>query len=118
MAEPINDYILKHVFDAGGHTGKTYYYRITNRYQTLVVHKTTKSLIPPGDIPWADGCIPMVEEVDSLAVGMGVFRILFFASMPGGVYNVTVYEQAGGIPVAEDNLAEQNQQKHGSIFGF
>ena len=118
MAEPIKDYILKHVFDAGGSTGKVYYYRITNRDRTQIVHNTTKELKAPGDILWADGCFPLAEEEDAGAVGMGVYRIIFFKELPGGVYNVTVHEQAGAGPVPTDNVVEHKQQKHGSIFGF
>jgi len=118
MADPIQDYILKHVFDAGGSTGKTYYYRITDRYQTRIVRDADKVLVPTGDLTWAEGSIPMEEEKDSASAGMGVYRILFYATMKGGVYNVTVYEQLGGSPDPTDDVVEQKQHKHGGIFGF
>lgn len=118
MAEPIKDYILNHVFDIGGSTDKVYYYRITSRYQTTVLHKSTKVLMAPGDISWADGCFALSEEEDSEAEGMGVFRVIFFKEMPGGVYNVTVHEQAGDDPLPADDIVGHTQQKHGSIFGF
>ena len=106
MAEPINDYILKHVFDAGGSTGKVYYYRITDRDQTKVLHKTTKVLMAPNALLWVDGCIPLEEETDLAGDPIGVFRIMFFKEMPGGVYNVTVHEQATAAPLPTDNVVE------------
>ena len=118
MAEPIQDYIAKHMFDAGGLTGTTYYYRITARDQTRSFHYATKTMVEYDSLAWVDGCITLTEEEVALAAKTGVFRVIMFKEIPGGVYNITVHKQAGAGPVPADDLVEHWQQKHGSIFGF
>ncbi len=118
MAEPIKDYISKHVFDAKGFTGDTYYYRITSRDKTLIWDNAAKVLKAPGDLTYLEGVIPLVETEDSTGAKLGVFRIILFKELPGGTYNITIHKQEDAVAVPSDDIVEHSQQKHGSIFGF
>ncbi len=118
MAEPIQDYVLKHVFDVQGYTGGNYYYRIMNRTTSQIWNNTTKTLVAQSSLPYEDGCIALASLEDGDSDPLGIFQVMFFKEMPGGVYSVTIHRQDGGDPKREDDLMEQWQQKHGSIFGF
>lgn len=118
MVYPIRDYTLQHVFDAGGHTGNTYYYRIIDRATGNVVHATTHVPTAAEDLTWAESVIFMTEEEDSSGAGTGVFPITFFKEMPGGTYEYAVYEMAGATPANTDDVSETGTEKHGSVFGF
>lgn len=115
---PIRDYTLQHVFDAGGHTGKTYYYRIMDRATSKVVHATTHVLTAADELTWAESAIFLTEIEDNLGAGTGSFPIIFFKEMPGGTYEYCVYEMLGGSPANTDDVAEVGTEKHGGIFGF
>lgn len=107
------DYIERNLFDAGGHTGKTYYIKIVRKVDSKVWDPSNKQMVDMVDITWEDSTTLLVEE--GLA---GVFPIVISKDLPAGIYDIVVYEQVGSIPQNIDNIEKQWECKKGSIFGF
>lgn len=70
-----NNYVERLIYDAGGHTGSTYYFRITRRLDNKVWNPTSEELVAPADIAWADA-VNELEEQGPPAELTGVFPIV------------------------------------------
>lgn len=66
-----NDYIERHLYDAEGHTGNTYYIRIVNRGTSNIWNPITEVMEEEADITWEESAEVLVEEGET-----GVFPIV------------------------------------------
>ena len=66
-----NDYVERHLYDAEGHTGNTYYIRIVNRGTSNIWNPTTEVMEDEADITWEESAEVLVEEGET-----GVFPIV------------------------------------------
>jgi len=107
------DYIERNLFDAGGHTGSTYYLRIVRRVDSYVWDPTNKIVVPAGSIPWA-GSTTVLQEED----GTGVFPVIMPKEVPAGTYDFVVYKMLGSMPQDTDDVERQWETKKGGIYGF
>ena len=55
-------YIERHLYDAGGHTGNTYYIRIIRRADSKIWNPNTNILEAVGEITWAESYTILEEE--------------------------------------------------------
>jgi len=109
-----SDFIDRNLFDAGGHTGKTYYVRYVRRHDGYVWDTATQTLVDPTTITWAASVTLLVEDGTT-----GVFPVVADKNMPAGVYDVVVFEQFGSTPANTDDVTKEWQTKlGGGIFGF
>lgn len=65
------EWIERHLYDAGGHTGNTYYIRIINRGSSEIWDPEDAILKAVGDITWEESADVLTEEGDT-----GVFPIV------------------------------------------
>ena len=101
------------LYDAGGHTGNSYYIRIIGR-EGYVWNPVTETMVFHSAITWAVSAIALVE--DGLT---GVFPIIISPDIPASTYDIIVYRRAGANPVNTDDVESQWQAKlGGDIFGF
>jgi len=107
------NYIERNLFDAGGHTGNIYYFRIVRRINGYVWNPTTELLVDDTSVSWTS-TITILEEVGQT----GKFPIRIQKELPPGTYDVVVYKQLGSEPANTDDIEKQFEFKHGSIFGF
>lgn len=67
----MSNYVERHLYDAGGHTGSTYYIRIIDREDSKVWDKDNEVLKDVSLVSWVESAIMLIEE------GLtGVFPIL------------------------------------------
>jgi len=93
-------------------TGTTYYARFVARISGNTWNDTTK-VVEAGP-SWANSVVTMTEVPDT-----GQFPIQIPALLPKGYnYDVTLYLQAGAVPVNTDAIDSTDILKLGSIFGF
>ena len=57
-----NNYVERHLYDAGGHTDETYYIRIVRCADSKIWNPNTEVLEAVGDITWAKSVTLLVEE--------------------------------------------------------
>lgn len=107
------DYIDRNLFDAGGHTGNTYYNRIVRRVDSYIWNPTSKKMLPVDLITWVDSVTVLQEEGTT-----GVYPIMISKDLPAGTHDVIVYKQLGSVPQNTDDIERQFELKHGGIFGF
>lgn len=55
-------YVERHLFDAGGHTGNTYYIRIIHRGTSCIWNPITEIMEEEADITWDESADELVEE--------------------------------------------------------
>lgn len=58
----MSNYIDRHLFDAGGHTGNTYYIRIIHRGTSCIWNPITEIMEEEADITWDESAEILVEE--------------------------------------------------------
>lgn len=107
------NYIERNLYDAGGHTGNTYYTRIVRKVDSKVWDPSNKEMMDESEITWENSTTLLVEEGST-----GVFPIIISKDLPAGTYDIVVYKQLGSLPQSTDNIEKQWEIKHGSIFGF
>jgi len=107
------DWIERHLYDAGGYTGNTYYIRIICRQDSKVWDPVNKVMKDEIDITWADSADLLVEEGQT-----GVYPVVISKDLPAGTYDVVVYKQLGSFPANGDDVEKQWEFKNGDIFGF
>lgn len=66
-----NDYVERHLYDAGGHTDNIYYIRIVNRGTSNIWNPITEIMEEEVDITWEESAEVLVEEGET-----GVFPIV------------------------------------------
>lgn len=106
-----SDYTSKNIFDAQGHTGNTYYYRIVGARDSKIWNDVTK--VMETGVSWADSAMTMTEVGNT-----GQFPVTIPGELPAGRYDVVVYHQAGSDPADTDDVEQQWQESKGDIFGF
>ena len=106
-----NDYVSQNVFDAQGHTGNTYYYRIVGNRNSQIWNAVL-SLMELG-VSWLQSAISLAE-----LAGTGEFPVTVPGELPAGVYDFIVYHQAGSEPAETDDVEKQWTEVKGDIFGF
>jgi len=104
-------YIDTIIFDSGGHTGKTYYFRIVEEDTGKAWDTSQKALSLTAS--WENTAIAMTEQGTT-----GQFPVVIPDELPAGKYNIVVYEQAGSAPSNTDDIVEKYLRQKGSIFGF
>ncbi len=112
MALP-NDWIERHLHDACGHTGNTYYMRLISRTDSKIWNPNSKEMKAVGSITWANSVTLLVEEGTT-----GVFPVVMSKDVPADTYDIIVYKQLGGAPANTDDIEKQWEVKVGDIFGF
>lgn len=105
------DYIDRIVYDSGGHTGNTYYYRIVRRSDGYTWDDVAKAYAATPD--WENSAIALVESDQE-----GQFPVIIPSELPAGLIDVIVYLQAGSSPANSDNVEKQWTTTKGSVFGF
>lgn len=107
------DWIERNLYDAGGHTGNTYYMRIVRRRDSYVWDPTNKVMVSVSGITWANSVTLLVEE------GLtGTFPIVMPKELPADTYDIITYRQFGSEPINTDDIEKQWETKVGDIFGF
>lgn len=106
-----NQFIDRIVYDAGGHTGKTYYARFVRRSDGYVWDNVAGAMA--ANPTWSDSAIELVETGET-----GAFPVVVPAGLPSAYYDVIVYVQTGSDPVNTDAVDAQWSRSRGSIFGF
>jgi len=102
------------IFDAGGHTGNTYYYRIVISNSGYVWDAVAEEMVAPDVGIWEDTAIELVEQGTT-----GQFPIAIPADIPAGdKYDIIIYKKDGSIPQNTDDVERQMQITKGGIFGF
>lgn len=66
-----NDYVERHLYDAGGHTDNIYYVRIVNCRTSNIWNPITEVMEEEPDITWEESAEELVEEGET-----GVFPIV------------------------------------------
>lgn len=105
------DYTSQNVFDAGGHTGNTYYYRIVGARDSKIWNDVLKVMAL--GVSWNDSVMTLAEVGET-----GEFPVIIPGELPAGLYDVVVYLQAGSEPASTDNVEKQWTETKGDIFGF
>jgi hypothetical protein len=106
------DWIDRIFYDANGYTGKVFYFRLVRRGDGYIWNDSSKKL---ENYPaWADSAILLFPKGTT---GGYEVRIPWEVTS-GHVYDVVIYEQAGGSPVVTDIVAQQYDLKIGDIFGI
>jgi len=105
------DYVERIVYDAGGHTGSTYYIRIVRRSDGYIWDAS--ALAYAATPVWEDSAIAIAETDEA-----GQFPVIIPSDLPAGVVDVIVYKQSGSSPANTDDVQEQWTVTKGSIFGF
>lgn len=106
-----NQFIDRIVYDAGGHTGKTYYVRFVRRSDGYIWDNVAGAMV--ASPTWGDSAIELVETGET-----GAFPVVVPADLPPAYYDVIVYEQLGSTPDNTDDVEAQWSRARGSIFGF
>ncbi len=109
----MESFIDRHLHDAGGYTGNTYYVRIIRTYDSKVWDNDSETLKDVGDVTWANSAQALVEEGTT-----GTYPVLIPEDFPAGTYEIIAYLRAGANPVREDNIEKEWQTTVGDIFGF
>ena len=109
----MNAYVIDRIYDAQGHTGNTYYFRIIEVETGLVYNAVTERLeVNPDRI---DSSIAMPEDENSF----GSFPVTIPAKLiTGKRYDYVIYKQSGSTPANTDDVQKQKTFIHGSNFGF
>jgi hypothetical protein len=106
-----NQFIDRIVYDAGGHTGKTYYVRFVRRSDGYIWDNVAAAMA--SNPTWENSVILLVETGET-----GAFPVVIPATLPPAYYDVIVYEQSGFSPGNTDDVEAQWSRSRGSIFGF
>jgi len=106
-----SDYVDQNLFDASGHTGATYYYRIVGNRSSLIWHPVAE--VMAASVPWATSVIALPEMDDD-----GEFPVTIPGALPAGCYDIIVYHQTGSEPANTDDVEKQWTTTKGDIFGF
>jgi len=109
----MDSYIDRHLHDAGGYTGNTYYVRIIRTADSKVWDNNSESLKDVGDVTWDNSAKELVEEGTT-----GTYPVLIPEDFPAGTYEIIAYLQLGSSPDNTDDVEKQWQTKVGDIFGF
>jgi len=105
-------YVDRNFYDAQGHTGNTYYFRVVRRGDGKIWDATNVEF--SDTTTWANSVITMTEKGTT-----GQFPVIIPADLPeGDTYDVIIYQRAGSIPTNTDDVETSYELKHGSIFGF
>jgi hypothetical protein len=100
------------LYDAGGHTGKSYYVRHVESDTDQIFNTITGALSLT--TTWSDSVTELTENDAT-----GQFPIPLPNLLPAGhAYNVVIYEMLGSVPVNTDNVLQTYNVQRGSIFGF
>jgi len=105
------DYYSQNLFDAQGHTGNTYYYRIVANRGTKIWNDVIK-LMEDG-VSLAQSAMTLTENGET-----GQFPVTIPGELPAGTYDIIVYHQAGSEPLDTDDVEKQWTESKGDIFGF
>jgi len=107
----LGSYIDQIVYDALGHIGNVYYFRIVRKRDGYIYDAVTKTVV---SLPtWEDSAIILVEIGTT-----GAFPIVIPAELTGDLYDIIVYKQLGSNPAETDDVEEQHVMQRGDIFGF
>lgn len=100
------------LFDSNGHTGNVYYLTIVRQSDGWAWDNVGEEMsLNPSR---ANMAITLSEIGTS-----GRFPVVVPTDLPvGDIYNLVVYEQAGGSPAETDDVETSYTISHGSIFGF
>jgi len=109
----MDSYIDRHLHDAGGHTGNSYYVRIIRTLDSLIWDNNSESLKAVGEVTWDNSAQPLVEEGQT-----GTFPVLIPEDFPAGTYDIIAYQMLGSEPANTDDVEKQWQTRVGDIFGF
>lgn len=107
----LNDYISQNIFDAMGHTGNRYYYRVMGSRDSLIWNDVLKLM--EAVVSWEDSAMNLTEVGTT-----GEFPVAVMSELPAGVYDFVVYHQAGSLPANTDDVEKQWIEVKGGIFGF
>jgi hypothetical protein len=107
----MSTYLDRIFYDANGHTGNLYYYRIVRKSDALIWNHITKVLeVAPS---WANSAVDIAES------GLtGAFPIEVESALPADNYDLIIYKYVGSNSVNTDDVQNQYTLKKGSIFGF
>lgn len=144
----MSSYVDRNIYDAGGHTGNTYYLRIVRR-DSYIWNPTTGTFLVTGSISWAESVTLLVEigttgvfpvliprdwrTIEDIARELYDERYIDLTSaqkqavaaevatiknLPAGIYDMVIYKQAGASPANTDDVEKQYETRVGDIFGF
>lgn len=71
----MSNYVERHLYDSGGHTGEVYYVRIVRRGDGYVWDPGSEELKAPDDIAWSES-YTLLEEQGPVGEKTGVFPIV------------------------------------------
>ena len=106
------DYIDRVYYDAQGYTGNDYYFRIVRRSDGAIWDYSAEAFST--STTWLNS-VNVMEQIRTT----GQYLVRIDKDLPAGdTYDVVIHLRAGAVPVNTDDVANQYQLRHGSIFGF
>ena len=106
------DYTDRIFYDAQGHTGNTYYYRLVRRSDGAIWDGTAETFSLT--TTWSNSVHTMTETGVT-----GQWPVVIEKELPAGdTYNIIIYERAAATAANTDDVETEYDLRHGSIFGF